>query len=234
MNNITFYEKSWQKWEDMKKFGPASLHCRRISKKMIKNLSYKSVLDIGCGQGSLLLELKKENKGKEFYGLDISEKAISLAKKKAPFAKFFILDIQKNHLKKKFDLIITSEILEHLEDDQKALKNIRKMSKNYLLVYTLKGRMRPKEIEVGHVRNYSEKELLDKIKKAGFLIKKVINWGFPFYSPLYRDFLEKFPSKTTYGKFGFLRKLISKIIYYIFYLNSFKKGDVIVVLAKVK
>jgi hypothetical protein len=64
------------------------------------------------------------------------------------------------------------------------------------------------------------------------VIVSVLEWGFPFYSPLYRNFLEFTGSKGTTGEFGWIRKLISKIIYYLFKLNSSKRGDEIFVLAK--
>lgn len=228
-----FYEESWKKWEDMKKFGPASLHNRRILLKLIKPLDYCTVVDVGCGEGSLIQVLSKQNPGKYYYGLDLSRQAIVYAKQRVPFAEFSVLDIQEKYLKKKFDLIIASEILEHLELDLRALKNMRKMCNRYLVIYTLTGQMRTSEKRAGHVRNYSQEELVTKIKKAGFKIIKIVKWGFPFYSPLYRNLLEKLPEKATTGRFSTTRKLIARLIYYLFYLNSFKGGDVIAVLAEV-
>lgn len=229
-----FYEKSWRKWDDMKRFGPASLHNRRILKKIIATINFQTLCDIGCGEGSLIPELKKIYPRKKFFGLDISAQAVALARKQAPFADFFVADIQKKALAKKFDLLIASEIMEHLPRDFEALKNMGKMAKKYLLIYTLVGRMRKFEKTVGHVRNYQEKDLVKKIEKAGFKIKKIVRWGWPFYSPLYRDILQKTPSSATTGEFGLLRKIISRLIFYLFFFNSWQKGDVITILAEVK
>lgn len=228
------YEKKWREWKEMKQFGPASRHNRRILKKMIAPLSLSSVLDVGCGEGSLILELKNISPQRKFSGLDISRQALLFAKKQAPFADFFLADIQKKGLKKKFDLIIASEILEHLPDDLIALKKMRKMSKKYLLIYTLIGKMRGFEKNMGHVRNYTETDLIAKIEKAGFQIRKITKWGWPFYSPLYRNLLARVPNKTTTGRFGLFRKIISKLIFYLFFFNSWRRGDVIAVLAEAK
>lgn len=228
-----FYEKSWKKWDDMKQFGPASLHNRRILKKIIAEINFKTLCDIGCGEGSLIMELKKSYPLKKYFGLDVSGQAVIFAKKQAPFGDFFVADIQKKALAKKFDLIVASEILEHLPSDFAALKNMRKMAKKYLLVYTLTGEMRKFEKTVGHVRNYQQNDLIKKIEKSGFKIKKNINWGWPFYSPIYRDILNKTPEKATTGQFGLTRKIISRLIFYLFFFNSWKKGDVIAVLAEV-
>lgn len=53
------YDEGWQsKWDDMKAYGPFSRHLRRIIKEMIRPLEFRSVLDVGCRQESLLQELQ--------------------------------------------------------------------------------------------------------------------------------------------------------------------------------
>jgi hypothetical protein len=91
--------------------------------------------------------------------------------------------------------------------------------------------MRQFEKQVGHVRNYAPGELVKKIELTGFTVLSVVEWGFPFYSPLYRDLLELTDSKGTTGQFGPVRKAISTLIYYLFMLNSSKRGDELFVLA---
>lgn len=147
----------------------------------------------------------------------------------------FLLDIQKEALEEKFDLVILSEVLEHLEDDLQALCNIFEMTKKYLLIVTLQGKMREAEKEVGHLRNYTKDDLIEKLHKAGFKEVRIKEWGFPFYSPLYRSFLNLVPQhqKATSGKFGIIRKLLSSFLYRLFMLNDlFTHGDVLVVLAQ--
>ena len=126
-----------------------------------------------------------------------------------------------------------SEVLEHIPNDVAALQNLRKMTRKYLLISTPQGRMRKFETQVGHVRNYAPGELVNKIKSSGFTVLSVVEWGFPFYSPLYRNFLDFTGGKGTTGEFGPFRKLIAKLIYLLFSLNSLKRGDEIFVLAVV-
>ena len=106
------------------------------------------------------------------------------------------------------------------------------MTGKYLLVSTPQGKMRQFEKEVGHVRNYAPGSLFDKTRMEWIHVYSVIEWGFPFYSPLYRNFLELTGSKGTTGEFGRFRKLIARLIYLMFLLNSSKRGDEIFVLAK--
>jgi SAM-dependent methyltransferase len=227
------YDDGWEfKWDDMKTYGPFSRHLRRIIKKMIRPLDFKSVLDVGCGQGSFLKELQTEFPDIRAHGIDISRTAVELARKRMPDGQFYVVDITETFLDDICDLVVCSEVLEHIPDDLLALQNLKKMTGKYLLVSTPQGKMRKFEKQVGHVRNYAPGELVKKIESSGFKILSVVEWGFPFYSPLYRNFLDMIGSKGTMGEFGLVRKLVAKLIYWIFLLNSSKRGDEILVLAK--
>ena len=228
------YDEGWQtKWDDMKIYGPFSRHLRRIIKEMIRPLEFGSVLDVGCGQGSFLQELQAEFPHIEPHGIDISSSAVDLARMRVANGRFRVLDITDEFSGEKCDLVVCSEILEHIPDDMLALQNLRKMTGKYLLVSTPQGRMRDFEKQVGHVRNYAPGELVRKITASGFTVRSVVQWGFPFYSPLYRNFLDLTGSKGTTGEFGALRKLIAQLIYILFLFNSSRRGDEIVILAEV-
>jgi SAM-dependent methyltransferase len=227
------YDRGWEtKWDDMKRYGPFSRHIRRMLKDIIRPLKIESVLDIGCGQGSLLQELCVEFPYIKPYGVDISKTAVELAIQRVPDGRFWVSDITQQPLNEKYDLVVCSEVLEHIPDDITTLRNLRRMTGKYLLISAPQGRMRRFERKVGHVRNYAPGELVQRLEQNGFVVVSTIEWGFPFYSPMYRDFLEITGSKGTTGEFGRIRKLISNIIYYFFKLNSSKRGDEIFVLAK--
>jgi SAM-dependent methyltransferase len=233
-NMTTDYQKIWQdKWGDMQKYGPIHRHHRRIAKKLLAGLDFNNVLDVGCGEGSNLYFFKSLNINLKLSGVDISDQAIEQAKALIPEAELSELDIQKEKLDTKFDLVFCSDVLEHLPDDTSALKNIYDMTGKYCLAATVQGRMRNFEKKIGHVRNYAENELTGKMETAGFKIIKKIEWGWPFYSPVYRNILDwQGVEEMTGGKFGALKKLISHILYFIFLFNSGRKGDIIFVLAK--
>lgn len=67
------------------------------------NFNPRSVLDIGCGTGSFLIELHK--KSLKCSGLDASPQMISLAKKKSKDIYFFVGDMTDFVLKEQVDLI---------------------------------------------------------------------------------------------------------------------------------
>ena len=230
----SYYDAGWDtKWDDMKKYGPMSRHQRRLIRKLARDLQFRSVLDVGCGQGSLLLELMAAHPHIEPHGVDISQSAIDFARRKVPGGTFQLLDLVKEALPRTYDLVICSEVLEHIVEDVQAMRNLEKMTGGHLIVTTIQGRMREFERgAVGHVRNYARGELVDKLQAAGFDIVEHIDWGFPFYSPLYRTYLELTGSRGTTGEFGTGRRLLASAIYYLFHLNLPVWGDEIVVLAR--
>ena len=105
----------------MKKYGPFSRHLRRIIKKMIRPLEFKSMLDVGCGQGSFLVELQPEFPNIKPCGIDISSSAVELARRRVPDGQFWV-GYYRQAFEEKCDLVICSEVLEHIPDDISATK----------------------------------------------------------------------------------------------------------------
>lgn len=93
------------------------------------------VLDVGCSNGLQGKYLRKE-KGCRVYGVDISRQAIQEARKNLD--KATIMDIEKDGLpfKEKFDVIIFSDILEHLASPEEVLKKFKTYLKKEGLVVT--------------------------------------------------------------------------------------------------
>lgn len=84
--------------------------------------SNSNVLDVGCGRGGLL-EYLRDNKKCHVTGLDISEEALEICRKKG--INVIKGNIETAHIQRKFDVIILCAILEHLVDPVSLLKKLR-------------------------------------------------------------------------------------------------------------
>ncbi len=226
------YDESWSQWLDCEKYGPTLRHQRRNIEFLLKDLDYKSILDVGSGSGDNLYHMLNAKKVEDVCLIDVSSKALARARTLVPGARLVQLDIQKESVDRRFDMVLCCDVLEHIPNDAAALKNIRNMSDKYFVLSTLSGKMRESEKHVGHVRNYTLDGLLSKLKEARFKPVKVIRWGFPFYSPLYRNLWNRLPQEINYGKFGWFRRVCAQMLYLLFILNSRTKGDYLFILCE--
>jgi 2-polyprenyl-3-methyl-5-hydroxy-6-metoxy-1,4-benzoquinol methylase len=229
-DNKSIYDENWTEWEDIKKFGPMSRHTQRLVKKLCSRISFSSLLDVGCGPGVFLDVMKNRFPDIKVAGTDISSTAIALAKKKFPDSAFFEIDISKESIAGSWDLVTMIDVAEHIEHDEDAFVNIRQFCNKYLLVVTLEGTMRPFEPQIGHVRNYKKGELQEKLKRCGYNIVRSVNWGWPMYSPLYRNMSQTIDAHKK--SMTFFRRLMTHAAYAALSLNVPQKGDLILVLAQ--
>ncbi len=146
---------------------------RLINKYYSKKADCK-VLDIGCGTGSMLNYLFSYG---EVQGIDCSKKAIDYSKKKSPNAKVSIGSLPYDLPREKFDLILSLEVLEHVDKDDEALKSINNILKpegTFILTVPANQFLFSAHDRINlHKRRYSLKELKLKLEKAGFEIKKI-------------------------------------------------------------
>lgn len=83
-----------------------------------------SVIEIGCGTGTILNNLKP-SRG---VGIDFSDKILNIAREKYPHLEFIQMDAEDITINEKFEFIIISDTLGYLEDIQKAFKCLKNIS----------------------------------------------------------------------------------------------------------
>jgi len=225
-----FYDREWtNRWQDMKVFSPVARHTRRLIKSRLVRVPFQSLMDIGCGSGELLKELSV-SADIALSGVDFSATAVRQAGQ-AIDGRFAVVDIQAEAPPFSADAGVCSEVLEHLDDDDAAIRNIS-TAVTYLVVTVPSGPVTDSSVAMGHVRHYTRESLRAKLAANGFDVLDIRAWGTPFHDPLYAWIRSKSPEGATTGSYGIGRRLISSLLYGLFHLNILDHGHKLVALAR--
>lgn len=139
------------------------------------------VLDIGCGNGALTYDIAK--KAKHVYGIDFNEKNIEYAKKKYNAANitYIIGDATNYQFNKNFDVIVLSNVLEHIENRIEFLKRIKPLAKAFLIRVPMINRdwvvLYKKELglpylsDPSHYTEYTLESFIEELNQAGLNIE---------------------------------------------------------------
>lgn len=188
------------------------------------------LLDIGCGDGRIT-DLFRD-KFKYLYGIDISEKFVNEANERGIMAK--VVDININSLPYPdsfFDVILCSEVIEHIFDTDFLLQECRRVlkDKGYLVLSTpnlaawynrilFVFGFQPIQSEIrlkggtGHIRVFTLKALKRLLMEYNFQIKDI--FGVPTLTEkkilrLLESFFAFFPSLSS-GFVFLVRKMNEK------------------------
>ena len=132
------------KFKPLHKFNP--IRITYIKDNIIKTLKLKNknkplenvkILDVGCGGGLLCEPMSRL--GADVVGIDASDKNIKVAKihsiKNNLNIKYFCASPENFNTKKKFDVILNMEIVEHVENIDFFLKSCSKLLKKNGLMF---------------------------------------------------------------------------------------------------
>ncbi|MCX5677929.1 MAG: class I SAM-dependent methyltransferase [Candidatus Omnitrophica bacterium] len=131
----------------------------------------KSVCDVGCGVGNLLLAL--EDRLADAKGIDTSDESLSLARTKITSPRIRLEKKSALELDEQFDLVFLTDILEHIQDDRSMIRSLhdKVVKKNGYLIMTVPAHRRlysKFDRNAGHYRRYDKAALLALLKEGGF------------------------------------------------------------------
>ena len=128
------------------------------------------ILDLGSGSGTNLNLLRSMN-FKNIQGLDISPTAVELCRQRG-FEKVSLGNICETGLPSShFDLVLATDVLEHVDDDRAALQEIRRLLKKgssaFLAVPSFPALWGLQDQVSFHQRRYRRGELVKKVVESG-------------------------------------------------------------------
>jgi SAM-dependent methyltransferase len=239
------YEQLWgNEWHDLHKIGPGVRTRNRILLRYFKRYIHAgSVFDSGCGDGNFLLFLHKHYQGNlEYHAGDISETAIAEIKDFDFVRQTVIIDVENTASlpKQKFTVVVSSEVLEHIERWQEALQNLSNLVDDHGYIFiTVPAQMRywsRHDDFARHYRRFEQGQIELALNNSGFEIKESWCWGWPAYWLYYTFFLKNIkPQSVMKNITSPIKRLASIILYALFYIDDLfntKHGRRLFIIAK--
>lgn len=170
---------------------------RDLIKELTSSHSFKNVLDIGCGDGSLVLDFVED--ADHVSLIDLSDNMLSLAKlniesslqNKIPEVKYFNSDFISFETTRKFDLILLVGVLAHIPDLDSVFKKLRNLVNEDGRIIIQYSDASHFMIKIRHMLHsmYSKyslnlikgKLILELCLENDFLIVATTRFNFPFF-----------------------------------------------------
>jgi 2-polyprenyl-3-methyl-5-hydroxy-6-metoxy-1,4-benzoquinol methylase len=167
-------------------------------KQLVQSLGKKgTVLDLGCGNGSLSHELSKL--GFEVHGIDGSESGIQIAREAFPQVQFLLGDVENDlspdpFQAESFDVVVSTEVVEHLYHPRRLIENAFRLlrpSGHFIVstpyhgyvknvVLALSGKMDKHFTALwdgGHIKFWSRETLSGLLTENGFIDLRFVGTG---------------------------------------------------------
>lgn len=101
---------------------------------LLAPLRFRTVLEVGCGEGILLRKLAGPLAGCRLTAVDIDPGELAAARANAPFAQLSVASAYRLPFPDgAFDLVLCSEVLEHLERPDDALTEIARVGTRHFV-----------------------------------------------------------------------------------------------------
>jgi 2-polyprenyl-3-methyl-5-hydroxy-6-metoxy-1,4-benzoquinol methylase len=167
---------------------------------LVKELPVTRILEVGCGEGEVGMRLKEIFPRARYTGTDIAPEVITEARRRYPSLTFEVASISalsgKNY---DVDLVIASEVFEHLDNPGQSMADLLRIPFRYLLVsvprepvWRVLNVARGKYLgdlgnTPGHLNHWSKKGFIEFIKQfdSSLVVVSVLN-PFPWTMVLCR------------------------------------------------
>lgn len=225
--NREYYDKRTPGQEDYWRLMAAPRHRGRVILRLIEELAPQSLVELGCGDGRLLREVRQQWPAMRLAGIDLSEAQIEANRERDSSIEWRAADLQQSLAQSdSFDVVVAAEIIEHLDDPSAFLRNARALGRNLILT-TQSGPIGETERRVGHTRHFTAAAMRSLLDETGWRPQRVWNEGFPFHDlSKWLANVNADASMRRFGEqhYGPLERFVSWGLRVAFRFNSRKRG----------
>ncbi|MEM3833370.1 MAG: class I SAM-dependent methyltransferase [Thermoprotei archaeon] len=164
-----------------------------------------TLLDVGCGEGGVIVSLKKIEKNSTFMsncykiGLDLFRPALNIAKHWGIYDSYILADARHLPLKNEsIDIVLAFDLIEHLNknEGEDLIKSLEEIACKQVIIFT----------PVGFLPQYTSKDNPHQIHKSGWLPKEFKIRGYRVYG------IRGFAFITQVAHFTWMKSILGVIV----------------------
>lgn len=144
------------------------------------------ILDVGCASGRLVEELRGRGH-RSVTGIDVSAEAIESCRRRGLDDVHVMPADQLAFPDDSHDVVIASDVLEHIEDDMAALQEWRRVlrpgGKLIVFVPAFMFLWSQHDVVNHHHRRYDRRGLMSRLSSAELLVERVAGWNLALLAP---------------------------------------------------
>jgi 2-polyprenyl-3-methyl-5-hydroxy-6-metoxy-1,4-benzoquinol methylase len=206
---VEFYDESYarqgdeaQLYADWRALGAKGKADHVIRLCLRANIRPAKILDVGCGDGALLSELRRQRFGQALRGVEITEAAVRIARERAEIDSVQLYDGTRLEFPDEaFDLGIVSHVLEHVPDPGALLAEIGRACKAVVMEVPLEANIsarreskREHAEEVGHLQRLDRDSAREIVSQAGMQLAGELEDALPLAA---QKFFARTPAQTA-------------------------------------
>ena len=156
-------------------------HAWSVLHLIIKNVRGDSVLDVGCGSGMAISVIKSINPQRECTGIEPTNDLVDIWNlRKLNVKNGSATDIPFDD--NSFDTVYSSHVLEHIQDDLLAAKEMLRVAKKRALIIVPAGNCDDKNMGTAHLRYYNRVNFKSLIEEAASDMNCEIKYSYHSHS----------------------------------------------------
>lgn len=152
-----------------------------------------STLEVGCGDGALLCELRRRGFGGRLAGVEITQAAVEIARSRPEIESVELYDgLHLDAADGSYELGVISHVLEHVPDPEALLRELARACRAVLAEVPLEANWsarragkRAHAAEVGHVQRLDRRAIREIVARAGLSIAAELDDPLPLRAHLF-------------------------------------------------